>query len=290
MDVRYEIYDYSAEEINRQVVELYWKVFNVNKGKSLGTFFLPNPAGKPIGIIATNDRGRIVGHFATMSIPVMIQGETASGRISMGFMVDPECRGMKIASNLSNNLFEALQKEGKTDFVIGFPNDNSFHMHITRMGYKHIRDFQMVTVPSRKKTVKKSCFRQIDNIKGNKQTIERNAIVHDEKFLNWRFHEKKYLKFQSKDGNFFVCNKYRECIQILYWSEQVVPEQCLEFADYIYNSFGVEEVRTWNFLDWLDAFPMQERKFHFCIHNLKEGLEGLLLEPWIFYPGDCELF
>lgn len=289
MKIHYEIYDYLNEKINGQISELYWKVFHVEKKGGLGSFFQPNPAGNPIGVIAVTDRDEVVGHFATMCIPALIQGKAVNGRISMGFMVDPEYRGLQIASNLSNKLFTFLKGEDKTDFVIGFPNDNSFHMHIKRMGYKHVRDFQMVTLPKLGKGFVER-FQLTTRIESARQRTGKNMIMHNEEFLNWRLKGERYLKFQSEDGKYFVCNKYKGCFQILYWSEQVNSEHCLEFANYIYNTFGVEEVRTWNCFDWLTIFPAQERKFHFCIHNLKKELEDLLYESWIFYPADCELF
>ncbi|MDR2487474.1 MAG: GNAT family N-acetyltransferase, partial [Clostridiales Family XIII bacterium] len=167
----------------------------------------------------------IVGHFGTMSVCASVGGALQRGRISMGFMVDGICRGRGVASGLSDALFEALSAAGQDRFVIGFPNDVSFHMHTARMEYTPIRDYRFVTLPrgraaQRYEPISGDAFTGFlpGGVSGGfVDSVGANHLCHDAAYLSWRYGADAYQKYRSASGGLFVATRYADKADILYW-------------------------------------------------------------------------
>jgi predicted N-acetyltransferase YhbS len=283
-DISFRMAEYGRPSEALAICDLYRRVFGVNMEDGLGFWYAENPAGGPYGIVAC-DGDKVVGHFGTMSIRAMVEGASAKGRLSMGFMVDPEYRGRSIAAGLSDALFSDLRGLGEGGFVIGFPNDVSYRMHVERMGYEPLRDFSFVTLP-RDPSASAAYNREAEPACGH------NSIVHDEAFLAWRYADPKYEKRLAEDGSLYVCTRFADKMDILYWTPGAPKEAVLSFAARLYERDGVTRVCTWNTYGWLNQYPRDERRYHMTLRPLTDDANGRdsLMRDWIFYMGDCELF
>ena len=175
---------------------------------------------------------KIVGHFAAVMLLVSINGQVYNFRMSMGFMTDACYRGNGIATNLYKKLKQEIIAEGKALFIIGFPNDVSVKMHLTKMEYSLCREFQFVKLPYKKQSRK---FRKI-NIEeiGNKKIIRHpyNMVVHDSEYIKWRFNSQKYTSYVSDDKKYFICTKFKNKVDLLYWDSTVDEKDILELAGF----------------------------------------------------------
>lgn len=289
MDINYLVYDYSEENFNQGIIDLYKTVFNVSIEK-LSFLFEENPAGKPIGVIAIDKSNIVVGHFATMAIEARVCNQIISGRVSMGFMVKKEYQGLHIARNLADCLLKKLRELNNCDFVIGFPNDNSFYMHEKYMNYVHVCDFHMYKIPYDNNLKIDNSFTVIDSFCSDEKSLGYNMILHSADMLNWRFNDNAYIKYRDRYNNHYVCNTYKNTLQILYWSPTVDKATLNSFANYLYETNNIESVRTWNTYEWQNYSDTEPRAFHFTINVLNENMTDVLCNNWCFYPGDCELF
>lgn len=289
MDIRYEIYDYQDNDMNNKIVGLYKKVFHT-EFNNLGYFFEDNPFGKPIGVVALNENKEVIGHFATMATEAFINSKKIKGRISMGFMVEEDYQGHSIAKNLANILLAEVSKDEQCNYVIGFPNDNSLYMHKKYMGYTHIRDYYMVKIENLGYDQNKSAFKVVSNIPTEKSRPKLNIINHSSEMMNWRYQGPSYEKYCDDKDNYYICNRYRNTIQILYWSPIVTKDDLVNFAGFLYSINSIESVRTWNSFDWLNCFEKEERAFHFTVNTLNKDFDMYIAGKWCFFPGDCELF
>lgn len=287
-DIKYQIYNYSNPRINDLVKELYKKVFCVEMEEGLPFPFQKNPHGEPIGILAFSQSGLLVGHFATMATCAFFDGKKEQGRISFGFMVLPEYQGNGIAKQLSSQLFAFLKSEDICNYVIGFPNDNSYYMHKKYMHYKHIRDYHMCVIPEKHYDVELS-FTEVTLLPENNTIQKKGVMDHSQEFLNWRYNKKEYIKYIDDNQNIYVCNKYKDSIQILYWSPDVSKADLEVFASYIREKNGTNKVRTWDVFSWMDNYPKEARSYHFAIRSVN-GQRTYEDTEWTFFPGDCELF
>ncbi len=297
MEIKYEIYDYGSRGKNAEISRLYKDVFGVCLDVDSDICFNSGPYGSPVGIMALTDSGEAAGHFATMCISARSGEETVSGRMSFGFMVGEKYRGLHIASTMSEKLFAYLRQRGDSAFVIGFPNENSYHLHTSLMGYEHLRDYQMVCLPRSGRKAEPGRFQPADFLTGESGIYRgsdfTNSLIHSEEQLNWKFADgKKYRKFVTEDGKFFVVSRYQNSTQIVCYSRDTDPELLTGFADFLYDTDAADEVRTWNSTDFLNSFPDSKRRWHMCINIITEDscLRERLREPWFFMPGDTELF
>ena len=285
--LNYYIYDYSNTVINKQIISLYEKVFSVSY-QTLPLPFTENPCGGPIGVIAIlESENRVVGHFATMAIQAYCDNGFCDGRISFGFMVDPDYQGRGIAKKLSQVLFNYLSRTD-CSFVIGIPNDNSLYMHQKYMDYYHVKDYQIRIIPNPKKHTR--TYRKIESIEEVNNSYQANMIIHSREMLDWHFSKSKYLKYLDDNNDLFICNYYHDTMQLLYWDRSVTKKQIEDFSSFLYDEYNVSAVRTWNVYDWLDNYEAEKRKYHFTIRIINNSIKSKLLNNWFFYPGDCELF
>jgi len=291
--IKYKCIDYSDENDLVQVKYLYKKIFKVLDENKIMYWLSENHAGKPIGILAIDETiNKCVGHFGTMAIQSIIGGEKVQGRNSMGFMVDGEYRGNRIATTISDLLFQNVFKDEACKYVIGFPNDVSYKMHLEHMGYRSVRDYNFVEINSNDKHKNIYTQKNVVDLTEHNVEIEHNTLNHDDDYLKWRYRDPKYLIYESDKRNLFITTEFNNKADILYWSTTVTEEELIDFACFIKKEISAERVCTWNTYKWMDDYPKEGRKYHFCINmNIYDDkYSDDIMKPWLFYMGDCELF
>lgn len=289
--ILYRPVNYAAEEDCRQIDRLYKDIFHVDFSVKSNIWCQPQRA--PLGILAINaDSGEAVGHFSSSRFCAKIKNSTMPFRISMGFMTDPAYRGRGIATSLYRHLRDAILTVQDARFVIGFPNDTSYHMHVDRMEYHLYRDYHFIVLPrgSYRYTYKSYSGDFPESCHG--MPAQNNQLEHSASYMNWRYQNQDYSRWQSETGHFFITVRFQNKIDILYWSEEVPLEELLDFAAFIYETECVEKVTTWNSLDALNAYPKESRSYHMCINYLtcNAAEKQAIQNKWLFWTGDCELF
>lgn len=294
--IKYRKIDYKEHQDRDAILEMYQNVFHIDAAEQYDFLYRGSHFSDPLGVIAYDDEnGKVVGHFTTVSIRAIIKGESKRFRMSMGFMTDAEYRGRGIATNLYYELKKlVLSESGETLFIIGFPNENSVHMHIDRMEYKEYRTFHFVELP--KDAGKgKTAFTQIDQIEQKENAWVHdgvNELCHDDAFLNARYADSKYEMYRSEAGNLYICTQFRDKFDILYWSDYDNEDELLAFAEFLHQKECINRVTTWNTTDYLNKYPGEDRDYHMCINYLEcdDNMMAIVNQPWVFFMGDCELF
>lgn len=294
--ITYRKIDYSKHSDKAEIVRMYRDIFQVDFAEEYDFLFGTREDCDPLGIVAIDpERERVVGHFTTIAFTALIDEKPSRFRMSMGFMTDPEYRGQGIATNLYFELKKAILAAGDgTCFIIGFPNENSVHMHVARMEYQEFRRFHFVRLPN-DAGADAAEFTRIDAVTLadlDARNEGSNRVQHTSAFLNFRFADEKYEKYISDSGNVYICTRFRDKFDILYWSDCRNEKELLAFARFLYGREGVARVTTWNSLDYLDKYPAEEREYHMCINYLNntEEQQAEIDKPWSFLMGDCELF
>lgn len=289
-NIIYRRIDYTSKEDKNQILDLYKRVFNVEFADEYDFWFCQER--KPIGIVAVC-KNKIVGHFTTILQEAVIQAEIINFRLSMGFMTDSMYRGKGIAGNLYKCLKEELLQENDALFLMGFPNDVSYCMHLEKLEYEHIKDFSFVTIPHEiPNNVMFNLMHDNEWQESCERDLKQNCLYHSDKYLRWRYSLPKYGKYVSEEGKKFIVTKYGDKIDILYWDTNVEQNDVLQFVGFLYQNFNVSKVTTWNSVAFLNQFPEETRKYHMCINffNCNENQKKQIEKEWIFFMGDCELF
>jgi len=294
MKITFNPYDYNSKIINQRINALYKKVFQYDFSDYFDWWYLNNPNGKSIGVVAY-DCEKVIGHFAVSPIKMNIKGHISKQLISLAAMVDADYQGMGIFKKLGKELFNHLIDNTNYDFIIAFPNDNSLKVHLGALNYNFIRDYNFV-VFERTDEKDKNCYEMLDSYDINEILHDKIHLNRSEEYVKWRYgNKKKYQIIKDDKGNEFVVSKFKNKIDILLWNSNLEINDLKKFIQYLYRSFNVDDVSTWNTLDVFNELGRCDpRGYHFCVRFLNNEMsEKELLRDktnWVFMMGDCELF
>lgn len=288
-----EIYNYNNTQYNKNILNLYKNVFKIDFSQMFKWWYLDNPCGKSVGVVAISD-DKIVGHWAVSPVSMRINGIVSVEWISLAAMIEDDYQGMGIFKKLSVKLFDHLDQKKGSNFIFGFPNENSIHVHIKRMNYHQIRDFSFHEIKSDDNC--DSIYDEIDvkdmkSLPVSKSLIE---IDRNEQYLKWRFEDsKKYRIFKNKSGIYFIVTSFKNKADLLYWSPEADNLDLEDFSSFIRTELNVEHVFSWNSSALMKSVD-DGRKYHFCVRKLKcSNLSDDFIvneKNWTFYMGDSELF
>lgn len=291
----YSIYHYDNALINQDIQRLYRDIFHVEMEDEFQWRFIQNPQGKAISVIARfQPDGVVAGHFSAMPCRVNLRGNKIDALISMGMMVSNQYAGQGIGTVMSDYLFRHLEGD-KYDLIIGFPNENSFHMHINKMGYIHVRDYHFVTF-SNQHNKNRQYYTELPsgfNIEEAPGDNKMFSLDREPKYLKWRYGREKYTAFISDREEVFIITRFQDKIDIVYWTPTATVQDIRDFADFVYHNFKAQAVAAWDTLNFRSKeCTVDPRKYHFCIKKLKKDLPEEILNgnEWIWLMGDSELF
>lgn len=285
--MRVEVYHYDDDIINNQVIELYKNIFKVNIRPKFSWLFKNS---RTFGVIAT-ENGILVSHWAMLPLTYIIKEMKEKALIGMGMMTLDKYRGRGIALQVANKMFEFIEKSDHR-FVIGFPNDNSLNLHLDNLGYKLVRNFQFIKFNNSNKSVIEK-YKVVKDITVHHQTLKGIELYRDDNYLNWRYGQDVYIKYQLDVDKYVVVTIFRDKVDLLWWTSSVKPDDLRIFIDFLYKTYGVTKTCTWNtFNDFYENSIMEEREYHFCIKNISYDDEEYLLNKanWTYYMGDSDLF
>jgi len=100
--------------------------------------YLRNPAGRAVVVVAESDQG-VVGQYALIPLRMKAQGRPCLGSLSLDTMVHPDYRGQGVFIRLAERAYQLAAERG-IDLVYGFPNQNSHHAFIARLGWRDLHD------------------------------------------------------------------------------------------------------------------------------------------------------
>jgi GNAT superfamily N-acetyltransferase len=92
-----------------------------------------NPCGQVLGYSAYY-RGIIVGHFSTLPVNYLINGEKCKGLLALNLVTHPEHRGKGLFLLMCQRTFEDASDMGYR-FIVGVANQNSTHGLVDRLGF-----------------------------------------------------------------------------------------------------------------------------------------------------------
>lgn len=290
-NIVYRRADYHEANDRSEVLRLYREIFHMDMSEKYDHWFCDENR-KTVGIVAVDEEtGKLVGHWAYPHFEAVIAGRQVGFRHSMGLMTDAAYRGRGIAKAVFQALLQAFREEGDARFLIAFPNDVSYRIHIDPMGFVLKKDYHFITFPGGKSRVSyrrddTACQDLPDAVPGG------NHLLHSAEYMRWHYQDGAYEKWQSENGHVFIATRFMDKMDIVYWSGGATAEELSDFASFLYETRGVDRVSTWNTMASLDGYPAEERGHHMCIHYLdctpaqREEIGG----DWFYYMGDCDLY
>jgi GNAT superfamily N-acetyltransferase len=190
--------------------------------------YLDNPTGKAIVWLAREiAKGRLVGSYAVIPIPLKIGDKEIVGSLSLNTMTHPEFRGKGIFTALARLTYDSCLRQG-FELTMGYPNPLSYHgfvksLEFTDLGhneilFKVLRINDVVANSFQKSTLKiilrliallqskgkgsdwtstategivveevRHFDKRFDDLWDRVSTQTTNAVVRKSSYLNWRF-------------------------------------------------------------------------------------------------------
>lgn len=105
-----------------------------------------NPCGSSIIKLAINKVGEVVGFYCVTPQRYWINGKKVLGSVSLNTLVRADFRGRGIFTILAEECFEECQRQG-ISFTLGFPNQNSYHGFINKLGFTDLGEIPLLIKP-----------------------------------------------------------------------------------------------------------------------------------------------
>ena len=208
------------ENMKRKVISLLTTEYgeqDITTAKYYDWQYIFNPFGEAIIKLAMTSQGEVVGQYVVIPINLNIDKKNYKGGLSVLTLTNKNYRGQKIFTILANEVYEECRKRG-LNFVLGFPNQNSYYVFIKKLGFVDIGELELLIKPIRFSKIIKKWFPGIfgkilssfgkaldylakPNLKTNSNIVE--LSVFDEKFDefnktiegHYRFYQPRTAKF-----------------------------------------------------------------------------------------------
>jgi GNAT superfamily N-acetyltransferase len=212
------------ESDEEQILELRKIVFNENRDKQWWQWIHRNSPFGPATIIVAEINGRIIGHHATIPVPIKIGDQATRGSHGIGLMVHPDYRRQGLFIAMANAL-RLSPSVGYRSISVGTPSDQAHSGFVNKLNvseicevpnlvkvidwgtvlkqhYKipafagrpfcYIREQFMYRMPSPKDNGIKieevtSFDERIDTFWQKASKMKNIMIIRDRKYLNWRY-------------------------------------------------------------------------------------------------------
>jgi len=198
------------------------KLFNVVFGRKLDEEFwrwrfLKTPFGKSV-IWLMFDNQKLVGHYAAVPVPLWLDNRIIESAMIMTVMTHPDYRGMRICTNLANEVYDSCRARG-LKIVFGFPNNNIYRLYLEqlnwigfgRMDYWEKEDLVWQKAENKHEYEVEEISRfdtRFDELWEKLKSDNGIAVPRISKYLNWRYCEKpgkEYRIYSAKDNQSLVC-------------------------------------------------------------------------------------
>lgn len=174
-----------------------------------------NPSGRSFVWLMEED-DKIIAHFAAVPYRLKVCDTEIIASHSIGALVEEKYQNRGLLKFVSDKMFEEL-KENNIPFTYGFPNDRSYVLHKTHMGYADLIKFDTWKIEKdgidkiRNKNGGGSSFKDIKEFDCKFDELWKEcsgeyeiAVVRNKEYLNWRHlgrPDSKYYPFGIYAGN-----------------------------------------------------------------------------------------
>lgn len=169
---------------NRKMALEYWK-WRYTRG----------PFGKGIvKLVFAN--GKLIGHYAVTPMDILVDNSLRRAVFSLHTMTHPDFQRQGLFTLLAEKVYKQCQSEA-FDFVYGFPNDNSYHGFVNKLGWTGFGKMNSLEKSLDSKAKEASRARNIHeidrfddrvNVLWDKVKADYRVIVpRTQDYLNWRF-------------------------------------------------------------------------------------------------------
>ena len=213
-----------------QILELFEKCFSRPLQEKFWDWaYLNNPSGKPIVAIA-EEHGEMVGHYAMIPMPFLLDNRHITGYLSMTTMVRPDFQGKGLFKLLAKEVYQNREKDS---FVYGFPNSNSIEGFKKHLGWNISTEYSLIKIASR--DLLESSFSAVQSAKlGCRLDLDNSA------FLRWRI--SKPITSYQVEGRFIYKN-YDDSVDLVSFDFNLDKELILKFPTVCILTSDVELIK-----------------------------------------------
>jgi hypothetical protein len=228
-----------------QILELFEKCFSRPLQETLWDWaYLNNPSGKSIVAIA-EEHGEIVGHYAMIPMPFLLDDRHITGYLSMTTMVRPDFQGKGLFKLLAQEVYKTREEDS---FVYGFPNSKSIEGFKKYLGWNISNEYSLIKIASRYllesssllvQSTKSACKLDLDN----------------SAFLKWRI-SKPITSYQAKGK--FIYKNYDDSVDLVSFDFNLDKKLILKFPTVSILTSDLELIKR---ASYVRNYPYGSRTF-----------------------------
>jgi len=191
---RNNILNLFSRVFNRDLLSLYWE-----------WFYTGSPLGEPI-VSLCYYKDILVGHYATIPIPLKIGGVPIKAAIGCTIMVDKKFRCFNVFYETASRVLSKL-KTCNYDLIVGFPNENVVSANKVFFGFNVEYSY-----------VAKLKGSQIKNLYSNFNPVKTICLdLDDLEYRKWRLSKPDVSYFYNHDSIF---KYYQDDLELVYFGKE----------------------------------------------------------------------
>lgn len=188
-----------------EIFDLFEHCFNRKMQNELWEWqYLKNPVGNSL-VSLCFDGNTLVGHYATIQLPIIVNDQSNKALLSVGSMVHNSYRKYGVFIHQGEHLYSSVKNEFLC--VIGFPNKMALPARKKRLAWT-IDETDYVALVTKKQLVESVEFNEILNSKRN---IELDTMKNN--FMQWRL-SKPSTRYEQHDS--VIIKKFDDNQDIVY--------------------------------------------------------------------------
>lgn len=271
MNFRYKLYLSSKDLLKHKedIGNLYSRCFNLELNNEIWDWmYVSNPVGESI-VSLCYLKGELIGHYACIQIPLILDDKRTIALLSVGSMVDSRYRKYGIFVEQGNAVYESCKE--RFSLVLGFPNKMALPARKKRLGWT-IDEHSFVALVSGKDIIESEYFQKYISLK-SEQAHNVLLDIDNHNYLNWRLSKPgaEYIK-----NNSFISKRFGNNFDIMYHKNLELNEIDSSRSYHIYFDSSVEIFRKYKVFDYPLGYKFLNG------HNLKLDFEKQLLLSDVF--------
>lgn len=292
--------NYQIEKLTKSNLSFIYELYTKVHGKKRPPFFYENKYNTDyVGVEAfaysALYEGNAIGFVGIIPTVMSIAGETIIGAQLVDAMVDSKHRNKGVIVSLLKKLLVDA-KNNSTQLIFVFPNQNSFHLTVNKLGFKQLHTMNSYVIKNDDNIFKK-WRRTVLNLKlqSNQTSIENNllklgydGVIYNDDYLNYKKYN-QHLIFENTDYTVWISDIKRAWLGAINMNDKTNIRTILDFVSKKYSSKSFTYlVSPNNELDTLfSKITPAKAGFPVCVYDFTGELD---LSRLTFQFADVDVF
>lgn len=170
--------------------------------------YFSNPCGSPYLFTSRELKTQeLAGQYIVIPVELSIKTRLVNAALSLNTLTSPKYQGLGLFTKMAKSTYQNCETNG-VEYVIGFPNQNSYPGFVRKLGFSHLGDISFVLKPLRPIHIVGAILKKNKTKHGDIIQLTVTNISNIEEFdFNNEEHQNLYTEFWIK-----MKEQYKVCL------------------------------------------------------------------------------